>query len=381
LKSTRKYQSWLAEIKENIRQAQLRASLQVNVEMLMLYWYIGKQIEQKAEQNNWGAKIIPQLSLDLRTAFPQLKGFSERNLLYMRQFAKAYPEFLITQQPVAQLEKKKSKATAKAIAQEPLAQLGIIDKHSFMQHDAASVTWSHHVVLLNKTKDEAERSWYIKQCTFNGWSSTVLAHQIESDLYARQKLVKKANNFKSTLPLKQSELAEEILKDPYKFDFLNISTQVTEHELKDSLLQHLTKFLIELGAGFAFVGKEYHVKAGRKDYYLDLLFYHLHLRSYIVIEIKMEDFQFAHAGQLHGYLNIVNDKLKADADNPTIGILLCKGKDNVEVDYALAGLKHPIGVSEYKMLPQKIRQQLPTAKQLETALRKADKAINNKRRK
>lgn len=390
----RTYHSWLAGLKNSIQQSRLHTALQVNSNMLMLYWHIGRQIDEKMNKAGRGRKVVTQLSADLQKEFPDMTGFSERNLNYMLKFAASYPGLLILQQPVAILGNKnknlkktanrvilqqpvaklgnKNKYVKKAAAQQPVAQL-----HEYVLNEALpgvlNIPWGHHTLLMDKITDTGERLWYIEKTIENNWSRAVPQYQVESGLYERQFKAKKTNNFHVTLPKAQSGLASQILKDPCKFEFLQIGEKTTERELEQQLVDHIQEFLIEPGAGFAYVGKQFKLKAGRKDHYLDLLFYHLRLRSYIVIELKLEDFEMAHVGQMNGYLNMVNKQLRQQQDNPSIGIILCGSKDAVEVDYALMNVAHPIGVSEYsclKTLPRQLKDQLPSVKQLQNEVLK-----------
>lgn len=367
MSSKRKYSQWLIELKKNIQQSKLQTALQVNTNMLVLYWYLGNELNIKIEKEGWGSNIVQNLSTDLQKSFPDIKGFSTRSMIYMQQFAKAYPNLLITQQAVALIKK-----TKKTITQQAVALIGN-NEYILSNTAVASIPWGHHTLLLDKVENEKERIWYIEQTIENNWSRNILLYQIETDLYTRQHKTRKASNFHLTLPKPQSDLANQILKDPYKFDFLQLGTQFTEREMEQELIHHIQKFLIELGAGFAFVGRQFKLKIGRKEHYLDLLFYHLHLRSYIVIELKMEEFELAHTGQMNGYLNIVNEQLKHPTDNSSIGIILCSSKDTVEVDFALRNIHHPIGVSDYefsKSLPKSLKNKFPSAKQLETEVKK-----------
>jgi predicted nuclease of restriction endonuclease-like (RecB) superfamily len=405
----KKYNQWLGELKNNIHHSRLQTSLKVNSDMLILYWYVGKQIVEKIDAEGWGTKVIEQLSVDLQKAFPDMKGFSVRNLLYMKQFATIYPNLLITQQPAAQLKKSNL-----LITQQPVAQLQKKNKKSITQQVVAqlknhneigqqavaqfsnkifylsnpllvSIPWGHHVTLLDKIKNEEESFWYINKTIENNWSRAVLQYQIETDLYLRQHKTKKASNFHLTLPKPQADLANQILKDPYIFKLMQIGENVNEKELEDHLVKHIQEFVMELGAGFAFVGRQVKLKAGRKDHFIDLLFYHLFLRCYVVIELKMDEFELSHTGQLNGYLNMVNKQLRQQHDNPSIGIILCGSKDNVEVDYALTSINHPIGVSEYhfsKLLPKNLKDKLPSAKLLQaevTRFLKRNKILKTKK--
>jgi len=376
LKLTKQYKSWLAELKQNISTVRLQTSIQVNANMLMVYWYIGRQLSEKVAQEKWGAKVIEQLAKDLQKAFPETKGFSYRNLKYMRQFAEAYSSIPIGQTPSAQLKQElaiqQNKNSKKPIGQSLIAQLATPEKIPFGQSLIAQISWTHHLVLMNKITDERERLWYIEQSIENGWSVRVLDYQIGTNLYLRQHKKKKTSNFHLTLPKEQSDLANQMLKDPYNFEFLQIGKDVSERELETHLTNHIQQFLLELGAGFAYVGRQFKLKFGRKEYFLDLLFYHLHLRSFIVIELKMGEFEPEFAGKMNAYLNALNKDYKNPSDNPSIGIILCNSKDEIEVEYALQGLQHPIGVSEYKTmhsLPKNLRDKLPSVKQLKDAVK------------
>jgi predicted nuclease of restriction endonuclease-like (RecB) superfamily len=405
----KKYNQWLGELKNNIHHSRLQTSLKVNSDMLILYWYVGKQIVEKIDAEGWGTKVIEQLSVDLQKAFPDMSGFSIRSLKYMQKFAITYPDLLIMQQPVVQLKKNKN-----LIVQQPAAQLGKNKKSLITQQTAAqlekkneivqqaaaqfsnkiyflsnpllvSIPWGHHMLLLDKINEEEESFWYINKTIENNWSRAVLQYQIETDLYVRQYKTKKASNFHLTLPKPQADLANQILKDPYIFKMMQASEKINEKELEDHLIKHIQEFVMELGAGFAFVGRQVKLKAGRKDYFIDLLFYHLFLRCYVVIELKMDDFELSHTGQLNGYLNMVNKQLRQEHDNPSVGIILCGSKDNIEVDYALASINHPIGVSEYhfsKSLPKNLKDKLPSTKMLQTEVTrflKRNKIVKNKK--
>ena len=316
------YISLLEELKNKIKISQNRAILSVNKELIFLYYEIGKIILKNQSQKGWGSKIIENLAEDLRKEFPNMKGLSLRNLRYMRLLAE--------------------------IVQEILAQL----------------SWYHNQALLDKVPLE-KREWYAKKAIENGWSRNVMVHQIESNLYERMLLEGKTHNFSQTLPDKNSELAAETLKDPYIFDFLNLSESYLEKELEDSLVENITKFLLELGKGFAYVGRQYHLEVGGEDFYIDLLFYHLKLRSYIVIELKTGKFKPEYAGKMNFYLSAVDDLLKHKDDNKSIGIILCKDKNTTIAEYALRDNSKPIGVSEYKLsLPAELAKELPTVEQL-----------------
>ena len=405
--SKNKYGKWLADLKQNINQQQLQTALQVNSNMLVLYWYLGKEINQKVLAENWGQGVVSQLANDLKNGFPNSKGYSVRSLVYMQQFANAYPNLLITQQPVALIKKSKISITQqpaalikkgkKSITQQPAALIENTNKNEIVLQPTAqfgnniyitqnpllvSIPWGHHMLLLDKIKEENERIWYIEKTVKNNWSRNVLQYQIDTDLYTRQYKNKKSTNFHLILPKLQSDLANEIIKDTYTLEFVGVKEKLNERQLEERIIQHIEDFLIELGAGFAFVARQYKLKVGRKEYFIDLLFYHLHLRSYVVIELKMGEFEMAHTGQMNGYLNFINKKVKNEFDNPTIGIILCGSKDAVEVDFALENINHPIGVSDYqykKSLPKNLKDQLPTAKQLQDEVKKFFKTTDKKK--
>jgi predicted nuclease of restriction endonuclease-like (RecB) superfamily len=407
----KKYNQWLGELKTNIHQSRLQTALKVNTDMLILYWYIGKQIIQKTEAEGWGAKIIEQLSVDLQKEFPDMQGLSVRSLLYMKQFATVYVDLLITQLPTAVFKKSNKnlitqqpvalikKSNKNLITQQPVALIKKESKNLIVQQPVAqfsnktyylsnqvlvNIPWGHHVTLMDKIKDKEERLWYISKTIENNWSRTVLQYQIETDLYQRQHKTKKASNFHLTLPKPQADLANSILKDPYVFRFAQMGEFVNERELEQQLIKHIQEFIMELGAGFAFVGRQVKLMTGKKEHFIDLLFYHLYLRSYVVIELKMEEFEMAHTGQMNGYLNMVNKQLRQQHDNSSIGIILCGAKDNVEVDYALTSINHPIGVSEYtfsKSLPKNLKDKLPSAKQLQDEVNRFLKKIKSVKRK
>jgi len=272
LSSIEGYEDFPQDLKQRIRHAQVRAALSVNRELVLLYWQIGREILNRQQQHGWGAKVIERLSADLRRAFPDMKGFSPRNLKYMRAFAEAYPD------------------------------------EQFVQQLAAQIPWFHNCVILDKVKDKIEREWYIRQTIQHGWSRTILVHQIESGLFHRQG--KAITNFECTLPKPQSELAQQLLKDPYSFDFLSLAEKAKERDLEKALINHIRDFLLELGVGFAFVGNQYHLEIGDQDFYLDLLFYHLRLRCFIVIDLKMGDFKPEDSGKMNFYLSAVSIKHK-----------------------------------------------------------------------
>ena len=327
------YADWLADLKGRIHTAQQRATLAVNRELVLLYWQIGKDILTCQAQQGWGAKVIERLAHDLRAAFPEMKGFSRANLMYMRAFAEAWPDAAIAQQAVGQLP------------------------------------WGHNLVLLTKLKQPELRLAYAQSAIEHGWSRNVLNIHIETRRLERSG--KAVTNFVERLPAPGTDLARQSLKDPYLFDFLDVGKEADEREIETALVKHITQFLLELGAGFAFVGRQVHLEVGGDDFFIDLLFYHLKLRCYVVIELKADKFKPEHLGQLSFYLTAVDMQVKSEHDNPTIGLLLCKSKNKVVAEYALRGKEQPIGVAEYQLiesLPQELQTSLPSIEQLEREL-------------
>ena len=323
------YAALIQTLKTEISQARLRAHLSVNKEMISLYWRIGSQILERQDKEGWGTKVIEHISNDLRKEFPEMKGLSARNLVYMQTFAREFADFEFTQQ------------------------------------SAAQIPWFHTCTILDKISDPKQRIWYIQKTIENGWSRNVLSLQIQSNLYARDG--KSINNFKSTLPAAQSDLAQSIIKDPYNLEFLDIQGKIHERELEGKLIDHIRNFLLELGHGFAFMGNQYHIELEGEDYYLDLLFYHVNLKCYVVIELKTGKFKPEHAGKMNFYLNLMDRQVKDKSDNPTIGLILCEDKKGITVEYAIEGINKPMGVSQFKLtekLPEQLKQYLPTAEEL-----------------
>ncbi len=336
------YADWLADLKTRIHSAQQRAALAVNRELVRLYWQIGQDILARQAAQGWGAKVIERLSQDLRSAFPEMKGFSRANLMYMRAFAAAWPDEKIVQQAVGQLP------------------------------------WGHNLVLLSQLKDPAQRLAYAESAIQHGWSRNVLNIHIETRLLERSGKV--VSNFSTTLPAPQSDLARESLKDPYRFDFLGLSREAGERAIENALVKHVTEFLLELGAGFAFVGRQVLLDVGGDEFFIDLLFYHLKLRCYVVIELKGGKFKPEHLGQLSFYLTAVDEQIKHPQDNPTIGLLLCKSKNKVVAEYALRQNTQPLGVAEYKLiesLPPELATDLPSIEQIEQELMGNDAGTAN----
>lgn len=327
------YEQVLNSVKQRIRQAQVRAALSVNRELVLLYWQIGHEILQRQQQEGWGAKVIDRLAHDLRAAFPEVKGFSPRNLKYMRKLAAAYPDESIVQATLAQL------------------------------------TWYHNITLLDKVKDAGERAWYMRAALQYGWSRDVLAHQIDTGLYQRQGQA--VTNFYRTLPAPQSDLAGQLLKDPYNFDFLTLSAEAHERDLERGLLSHLRDFLLELGVGFAFLGSQYHLEVSNKDFFIDLLFYHVRLRCYVAVDLKIGEFEPEYAGKMNFYLAAVDAQLRHSDDQPSIGLILCRTHDRLIAEYALRDMQAPLGVATYHLtdtLPQELKDSLPTISELERTL-------------
>nr|WP_298718935.1 PDDEXK nuclease domain-containing protein [uncultured Steroidobacter sp.] len=323
------YTALLSDLKQRIRSARLRTVLSVNTELILLYWSIGRDLYARQRAEGWGAKVITRLAADLRRAFPDMTGISARNLEYMRSFAVAWPD------------------------------------REFVQQVVAKLPWGHNTLLLQALKSEIEREWYARQAIDNGWSRSVLTHQIESNLFARQGHA--LTNFRRTLPATQSELAQQLIKDPYSFDFLALGPDMMERDLQRGLIDHLRALILELGKGFAFVGSQYPLQVGDQDYFIDLLFYHLRLRCFVVIELKVEGFKPEFAGKMNFYLSAVDDLLRHPDDRPSIGIILCKGRNQIVVEYALRDTSKPMGVAQYRLsaaLPKRLKRDLPTAEDL-----------------
>jgi hypothetical protein len=327
------YVQWLADIKNRVSAARHKAVLAVNAELVSLYWHIGRDILQRQAAQGWGSKVIDRLGRDLREAFPEMKGFSRANLLYMRAFAEAWTDFEIVQQSVGQLP------------------------------------WGHNVLLLNRIKEQEARLFYVQKAIAENWSRATLEVHIKNRLHERQG--KAVTNFAARLPAPTSALAQETLKDPYLFDFLSLGEDAQEREIENALMQHITRFLLELGNGFAFVGRQYRLEVNGDEFFIDLLFYHTRLKCYVVVELKATAFKPEHAGQLNFYLAAVDAQIKAPDDHPTIGLLLCKTQNRLVAEYALSGIDKPIGIAEYELvraLPEPLVTNLPTVEQLENEL-------------
>jgi predicted nuclease of restriction endonuclease-like (RecB) superfamily len=339
------YDEFFQALKEQIRLSQIRAAIAVNQEMILLYWQIGREILERQQQEGWGAKVIERLSIDLRLEFPDMQSFSPRNLKYMRTFAEAYPDEQFVKQVVSQ------------------------------------IPWGHNIRLLNLVKDIDERLWYAQKTIANGWSRNVMVYQIDSKLYQRQG--KSITNFEQTLPKPQSELAQSLLKSEYNLEFLNLQEQVLERDLEQALLSHIQKFLLELGIGFAFLGSQYRLEVEGSEFRTDLLFYHIGLSCFVVIELKTTDFKPEYSGQINFYVNVIDDQLRRPYDNPTIGIILCRSGQRSIVEYSLRGMTQPIGVSTYRTtaaLPQEYKTQLPAIEDLQHEMETVALAIEQRER-
>ncbi len=365
--NTKEYKIWLKDLKQKVRQAQLKAAVKVNSTLLEFYWELGADIVEKQKNVSWGSGFLKQLSKDLMIEFPDMKGFSKRNLEHIRRWHQFYLEgFVKGQQSVAQLDQ---------FAKQPATQLKTTLKNQYDVYDEKmkqlaslffQIPWWHNVIIVQKCKNLKQALYYVQKTIEHGWSRSVLTHQLESYLYEREG--KAITNFSQTMPKPQSDLAQQIVKDPYNFDFLTLTKDYNEQELEKGLLEHITNFLLELGAGFSFVGKQKALKVGEKDFYIDLLFYHTKLHCFVVIELKTVDFEPEFAGKLNFYIKAVDEQIKTDRDEPTIGILLCKSKDKIVVEYALSDIHKPMGVSEYQLtqsLPDNLKSSLPTIEEIE----------------
>lgn len=331
------YLNWINDVKSKIQSAQLKAALSVNMELLLLYWDLGKSISVKINESNWGTSVVEKLSIDLKNEFPNQKGFSRSNLFSMKQWVEFYSTSNIEIEKIQQL--------------------------------VGQIPWGHNLAIITKSKSVNEALFYCEKTIENNWSRAVLINQISADFYNRKG--KAITNFNTTLPTPHSELATETLKDPYKLDFLDLQEKVLEKDIENQLVKHITKFLLELGAGFSFVGQQIPIKIDNQDFYIDLLFYHIKLRCYVVIELKTIEFKAEFAGKMNLYLSAVDDSMKTENDNPTIGLLLCQSKSEVIAEYALRGMTQPIGIAEYelnKAMPKNLKSELPTIEKIEKEL-------------
>ena len=407
-------------IGSDLELTQVRVIASANADMLFHYWKVGHFILYLQKKEGWGSKVIDNLSKAIRSQYPDKKGYSARNLIYMCQFAKAYPiEILIemgkveellnnpsvdnvlqltnelnqfTQEPLAKIQSTENQGYI--ITQQPLAQLGDVAEtlstiynsdirkieEVFKQSPIVRTNWASHVILLNTKLPLGERYWYITQAVANGWSSNVLQMQIETNLFARQITTKKVSNFSARLPKPQSDLANYLMKDPYIFDMMGQTEAMNERDIERQLVQHITKYLLEMGSGFAFVAQQKHFEVGDSDFYADLILYNIQLHAYVVVELKAIPFKPEYMGQLNFYINVVDDTLRGEHDNKTIGLLLCNGGDKVVAQYALSGYDQPIGVSDYqlsKAIPENLRSALPTVEEVEEELSKGLRIEND----
>lgn len=359
------YSSWVSELKSGFKNAQIKATYQVNKELLKYYFGLGLQIIQKQKNTTWGSNFLGQLSKDLREEFSDISGFSKRNLELIRQWSLFYSVAFesITKQLASQLDTPNNE-----IAKQVVSQTETFDFEAFI-----GVPWGHHILIIQKIKNTEEALFYVMKTIENQWSRSVLEYQIESKLYHRQG--KAITNFKNVLPQTQSDLAEALLKDPYNFEFVVLPEKAKERDLEKKLVQHISEFLLELGKGFAYMGKQFVLKIGSKEYKTDLLFYHTKLKCYIVIELKLTEFEPEFIGKLNFYVSAINELVKDDTDQATIGILLCKNKDNYEVEFALKDIHKPIGVSEYSYteLPEQVKAEFPSLEALAEELKIIEK--------
>jgi len=409
----KEFNDFIHAIGSEIEQAQVKLISAANVQMLLHYWKIGHFILFNQKRLGWGGKVIERISKAIRDKYPEKKGYSSRNLIYMCQFAKQYPlnvinqlivadkeleipsvakilstakvlnDFEITQEPPAQIQIASSEEntitqelpaqfeniteTLVTITQQPVAQI----ENNFICSPVSKINWTSHMILMDSKLPLGIRYWYMKQSVEFGWSSTILDLQIESGLFQRQIEKKKINNFTATLPKPQSDLANYLLKDPYIFDLAGVKERADERDIEEQLVNHVTKYLLEMGTGFAFVARQKHFQIGNKDFYADLILYNIKLHAYVVVELKATPFRPEYTGQLNFYINVVNDKLKGEYDNKTIGLLLCRGKDEILAQYALEGYNQPIGVSDYqlsKAIPEELKSALPTIEEVEQEL-------------
>jgi len=355
---TTEYKQFMLDIKSKIQSSQIKAAIKVNVDLLKLYWNIAEMIVEKQKSSSWDDGLIDSISKDLKREFPRMKGFSKRNIEIMRQWYTFWSSStVITKQVVSQMENEK--------VQQVVAQLEDTKSRQVMD-EIFKIPWGHNILIITKIKEIEIAKFYIEKTIENAWSRAVLLHQIESSLHIRDK--KSINNFDASLPPAQSDLAKALLKDPYRFDFLNLREKHDELELENSLTEHMTKFLLELGSGFAFVGRQYKLVVGGDEFKIDLLFYHIRLKCYIVVELKTVKFKPEFAGQLNFYVSAVDGEIRETNDNPTLGILICKSKNDTVVEYALQRVNSPIGVSEYELtsvLPDEFKSSLPSIEEIE----------------
>jgi predicted nuclease of restriction endonuclease-like (RecB) superfamily len=370
-KSNEEYKEWLVELKTRIRQSQIKAAVRVNEELLRLYWSMGQDIVTRQMEAAWGSGFFENLSKDLRSEFPYMDGFSPTNLKYIKRFYLFYSQVIVNRHQLGDQIPQQLVAESKSAKNKNVTirhQVG----DEFETHPIFRIPWRHHVEIFTKCESVPEALFYVQKTIENGWSRAVLMNFRDAGLFSTQG--KALTNFSRLLPEPQSDLANQILKDPYNFDFLTLTENYKERELEDALIANITKFLTELGQGFAYVGRQVPITIGKKGKRIDLLFYHTELRCYVVIELKTGEFEIGHSGTIGGYVSAINHQRKKETDNPTIGLIICKTKDSVEVQYALENTNQPIGVSEYdytNLLPENYKSTLPTIEEIEEGLKDA----------
>ncbi|GBU22799.1 hypothetical protein R80B4_02711 [Fibrobacteres bacterium R8-0-B4] len=380
MKFDNEYKTWLTALKSRIRRSQIKAAVKVNAELLLLYWDLGRDIVARRMEAAWGSGFFERLSGDLKSEFPDMQGFSSTNLKYCKRFYAFYvQDDSIRQQVVGEISSQISGQSQVVDNNGNTAfQQGVEENRQqvaddLRNHRIFQIPWFHHVQIFTKCKSVQEALFYVQKTIENGWSRAVLMNFLEADLFSAQG--KALTNFSRLLPEPQSDLANQILKDPYSFDFLTLTADYKEKELEDALTANITKFLLELGQGFAYIGRQVPIKIGETERFIDLLFYHLELRCYVVIELKVGKFEAEHIGKLGLYISAINHQKKKETDEPTIGIIICKTKDSVEVQYSLEIVNQPIGISEYrlaKMLPDNLKSSLPSIEELEEQLKNMD---------
>ena len=369
IKTNETYRDWIREVSSRFRRSQIKAAVKVNDEMLRFYWSLGRDMEAQKEAYAWGSHFYKTISEDLRTELPDVKSFSPRNLLYMHQFYRLFPEAGIEPKIGAQLDNSVftkqlvSQLSDVGIAQQDVSQIPATD-------EVFRIPWGHMIQIMNKARGDREKAlFYVRKTMENNWSRAVLLNFLDTDLYERQG--KALTNFARTLPAEQSDLAQEITKDPYSFDFLTLRKEYDEKELKDALMDRVQNFLMELGTGFAYMGREVRIEIGNTEKYLDMLFYNTQRHCYIVVEVKAGKFDSSYAGQLGTYVVAVNHQLKTEHDNPTLGLLVCKNLDTVEAQYALESSSQPLGISRYeltRLIPEDFKGSMPTIEEIEAEL-------------
>ena len=363
------YSELLSEIKARVRHAQQRAVLSANAEMILMYWDVGRMIASRQEREGWGAKVIPRLAVDLKNELPEEKGFSPANLKRMVRFWSETPELsAIGARPVRQIAGDKCSSSTEISAQ-PVRKLPELATDNLNTTLLLQLSWSHNIALMQMVKDKAVRLWYALKTTEQGWSRDVLTAQIKSQAHQSQGAA--ITNFGDKLPAMHAQLATGMLKDPFIFDFLTLEEPFHERELETGLLHHIEKFLLELGRGFAFVGRQYRLDVSDRDYYLDLLFYHLQLRCFVVVDLKKGEFKPEYAGKMNFYCSVVDDQLRHPQDQPTLGLILCQTKDRIIAEYSLRDIDKPIGVADYELtraLPEKLASSLPSIEAIEAEL-------------